>query len=1077
MSPKPCTRTMTANSKIPDFRTVIMAACLASSICTALKASAQQPGSIGPWISTEPFPYRIDDRPVAVAFQGRIYVLGGYAAPVSGGHLDDAVHVSTINTDGSLRPWARTTSFAYGRILHGAAINPPTRTIYLIGGAIEESSLTPTNDVQYARLTADGVSSWTQTTPMPSGVSGHSALCYNGYLYVFRGNGQSGSLAQGYFYAPINSDGSVGQWSQGRLSFTRRRYFGAFAYNDHFYIVGGAGGSQGIHPSNQVFTARVPQRSSLSYLALNETEFWQTTAAFQTPRLGHGTAGGNGFAYVTGGEASLGSPPNMSDVQSARILSDGTLSSWQTTTPLPTPLSDHASVVHSGYLYIIGGDAPSGGATAIVRYARIYSSTDTSPPKTQIAPLPGQQPTSTVNVTLTATDIGGSGVATIKRTLDGTDPNTSLTAIVVNSSSVSFTAPTPFTLKFAAQDTAGNSEQTQTASYWSTTPNPPFSKKLRWPLSGPVTQDFYDDSSGLAGGVFYDESNQRLVRKGAELNRFISKSRTHMVREPGVPASTNLHRGVDIAAAQHTAVRPAFAGKATRHDWLNDHFYGNRVVIDHGNGFYTLYAHLHGFGGKLATISNLQSIDVGTADIIGYVGKSGKATGVHLHFEVRHVSDAVGYAQETHFVPVPNNLSVTGGTEIPFDYPGLGGTSLALSQIYSGGLSDMAQTAPALSAAGTLVGYRNSPVYHLVDIESGAIQTENFDATHTQGNGSLFTSAFSAEDGVKAFASDDANLVPFDTNAVSDVFVWTRETGFVELISVSSGGEQANGASYDVALSSDGGVIVFTSTAFNLILEDTNNASDVFIRERAINETRLASLSQEGFLGNRPSYSPSLSADGRHVAFVSEATNLVANDTNGVADIFIRDLQNHTTFLVSKSSAGHLANGPSRHPSISGDGRYIAFESDASNLLPNDSNGFADVFLFDNSTGLMQKLTTGLGGEQSNGGSYQPRISSFGVRVAFTSEASNLSADDTNGLPDIFVSTLRALPALNISFASNEVVLSWPASAGAFALESTTNLNTSAAWHLEPLIFTTSAGENVVTNSTSQKGKFYRLKE
>jgi Tol biopolymer transport system component len=195
-----------------------------------------------------------------------------------------------------------------------------------------------------------------------------------------------------------------------------------------------------------------------------------------------------------------------------------------------------------------------------------------------------------------------------------------------------------------------------------------------------------------------------------------------------------------------------------------------------------------------------------------------------------------------------------------------------------------------------------------------------------------------------------------------------------------------------------------------------------------------------------------------------------------VADIFVRDLQSNTTALVSKTWSGALANGASRQPSISGDGRYVAYESDASNLVLNDANGFADVFLYDSATASVQKLSTGSNGGQANGGSHEPRISSYGLKITFTSEASNLSLNDTNGLPDVFVVSFASPPILNVSLVGNNIVLSWMTNTVPFNLESTTNLNSPAVWLPVLPAPTIINDQNFVTNAISGKAKFYRLK-
>jgi Tol biopolymer transport system component len=144
------------------------------------------------------------------------------------------------------------------------------------------------------------------------------------------------------------------------------------------------------------------------------------------------------------------------------------------------------------------------------------------------------------------------------------------------------------------------------------------------------------------------------------------------------------------------------------------------------------------------------------------------------------------------------------------------------------------------------------------------------------------------------------------------------------------------------------------------------------------------------------------------VAFVSDATNLVANDTNGSTDVFVHDRQTGTTTRVSVDSAGVEGNGISNFPSISSDGRYVALESDADNLVADDNNGSADVFVHDLQTGTATRVSVDSAGVEGNGNSNAPSISADGRSVAFESDADNLVAGDTNTAPDIFVDDLQA---------------------------------------------------------------------
>ena len=168
-------------------------------------------------------------------------------------------------------------------------------------------------------------------------------------------------------------------------------------------------------------------------------------------------------------------------------------------------------------------------------------------------------------------------------------------------------------------------------------------------------------------------------------------------------------------------------------------------------------------------------------------------------------------------------------------------------------------------------------------------------------------------------------------------------------VSVSSAGVQGNLRSgiYKPSVSADGRYVAFESAASNLVAGDTNGYIDVFVRDRKLHRTYLVSVSSAGVQGNDASFDPSISADGRYVAFESDASNLVAGDTNGYPDVFVRDRKLHRTYLVSVDSAGVQGNNDSYDPVISADGRYVAFTSAASNLVTGDSNGFEDVFVRD----------------------------------------------------------------------------------------------------------------------------------
>src|SRR3954447_2822118 len=271
--------------------------------------------------------------------------------------------------------------------------------------------------------------------------------------------------------------------------------------------------------------------------------------------------------------------------------------------------------------------------------------------------------------------------------------------------------------------------------------------------------------------------------------------------------------------------------------------------------------------------------------------------------------------------------------------------------------------------------------------------------------------AISGDGRYVAFWSDATNLVPHDTNGLTDVFVHDRVTGKNDCVSVGPGGVQANDDSYSggpPAPSTDGRVAAFASAASNLVEGDTNGVYDVFVRDRKRGRTERVSVGQRGVQGDGSSFYPAISADGRYVAFVSLAANLVPGDTNGSLDIFVRDRQLGTTERVSVGPDGAQACGQSGHSgvSISAHGRYVAFESRAANLAPGDSNGRADVFVRDRQLDTTERVSVGQGGAEADGPSafgQVPAISADGRSVAFQSYATDLVARDTNGQADIFV--------------------------------------------------------------------------
>lgn len=323
-----------------------------------------------------------------------------------------------------------------------------------------------------------------------------------------------------------------------------------------------------------------------------------------------------------------------------------------------------------------------------------------------------------------------------------------------------------------------------------------------------------------------------------------------------------------------------------------------------------------------------------------------------------------------------------------------------------------------------------------------------------------------------AFDSPATTLVRGDTNGKRDVFVRDRKTDTTQRVSVSSAGRQGNENSTEAAISANGRFVAFTSGATNLVRGDTNDNPDVFVRDLKLQTTRRVSVGARGNEGNGASSLPSISADGRYVAFQSSASNLTSGDRNRAEDVFVRDLHKKTTSrvsvprrggqfagpsalamvsdngryvafisnprnadvfdvflrdrragitrLVSRGINGGPINGITGQISLSGNGRYVGYISDASNIVAGDTNRDWDAFVYDARTRVTQRVSVGSGGVQGNGFSDQVSLSRTGRYVAFASEASNLVRGDTNRAGDAFVRDLRTGLTRRISTAGGK---------------------------------------------------------
>jgi hypothetical protein len=345
---------------------------------------------------------------------------------------------------------------------------------------------------------------------------------------------------------------------------------------------------------------------------------------------------------------------------------------------------------------------------------------------------------------------------------------------------------------------------------------------------------------------------------------------------------------------------------------------------------------------------------------------------------------------------------------------------------------------PSISADGRYVAY-HSLASNLVagdtnatkdvfvhDRTTGTTQRVSVASDGAQGNDESSGASVSADGRYVAFTSYASNLVAGDTTG-RKVLVHDRTTGSTERVSVASDGARGNGS--EASISADGRYVAFTSDASNLVAGDTNAHDDIFVRDRTAGTTERVSVASNGAQGNDISYSPSISADGGAVAFISWATNLVADDTdepNGVnrSDVFVRDRTAGTTERVSVASDGTQGNEESFHdPTISADGRYVAFGSNAENLVAGDTNGRLDLFVRDRTADTTERVSVASDGSQANDnlyGSYDPPgISADGRYVVFGSRATNLVAGDTNASPDVFLHNRAAGTTTRLSVDSD----------------------------------------------------------
>lgn len=296
---------------------------------------------------------------------------------------------------------------------------------------------------------------------------------------------------------------------------------------------------------------------------------------------------------------------------------------------------------------------------------------------------------------------------------------------------------------------------------------------------------------------------------------------------------------------------------------------------------------------------------------------------------------------------------------------------------------------------------RQADVY-VRDLRAQTTSIVSISSAGIRGNRASGEPSISADGRFIAFTSETEYFDPSDWNGAKDVFVRDTKDGITARVSISSGGAQGGEDSHEPAISADGRYVAFSS-ASKLVpgLPDRIN-SQIYVRDLMTATTALVSASLSGTHANGYCGSPAVSADGRYIAFVSDANNLGFSNTGQHYHVYVRDTVAGTTAHVSVPFTGGEANRSSYAPSISADGRYVAFVSDASNLVPGDFNGVEDVFVRDMVAGTTRRVSISSSGGQANQNSWPPVISADGRFVAFDSYASNLVPNDTNGEKDVF---------------------------------------------------------------------------
>jgi Tol biopolymer transport system component len=312
---------------------------------------------------------------------------------------------------------------------------------------------------------------------------------------------------------------------------------------------------------------------------------------------------------------------------------------------------------------------------------------------------------------------------------------------------------------------------------------------------------------------------------------------------------------------------------------------------------------------------------------------------------------------------------------------------------------------PSLSADGRYVAFVSLGATNLDP--SGAAGV--FVRDRKTGTTRLAAPASGGNQPIQPSISADGRFVAYaepDAYGDGNIHVRDMRSGKTSLVTVGVDGKPAGGRSQNPSLSANGRYVAFSSGAANLTRRKPIAGRNEFVRDMKTKKTQQVNVSSAGKTGNGYCHHPSISADGRYVAFESNATNLVKG-AHGY-NVYVRDLKRHRTILASVGSSGRRANHGSHKAAISGDGRYVAFTSKATNLVKHDTNRNADIFVRDLKSGKTKRVSVSSSGKQSNGDSGFPAISNHGGFIAFESSARNLVSGGADGENHVFFRDVRS---------------------------------------------------------------------